>query len=92
MSPSCKQFFQIFQRRQAVWNTESETSHTNQKTSSKSYGIGKTTLAKYTYEDGLMKTHFDVRGWVRVSQHYNFDQIVSSLRASRIVECQHRNG
>ncbi|KAL1557074.1 putative late blight resistance protein R1A-10 [Salvia divinorum] len=45
-------------------------------------GIGKTTLAKYTYEDGLIKMNFDVRGWVRVSQHYNLEQIVSSLGAS----------
>ncbi|XP_047976801.1 putative late blight resistance protein homolog R1A-10 [Salvia hispanica] len=45
-------------------------------------GIGKTTLAKYTYEDALFEKHFDVRGWIRVSQHYNFDQIVSSLGAS----------
>ncbi|KAG6408328.1 hypothetical protein SASPL_131333 [Salvia splendens] len=45
-------------------------------------GIGKTTLAKYTYEDGLIKAYFDVTGWVRVSQHYNLDQIVSSLGAS----------
>lgn len=45
-------------------------------------GIGKTTLARYVYDDDLIKKRFDVRAWVRVSQHYNVQEIVSGLRAS----------
>lgn len=45
-------------------------------------GIGKTTLARYVYEDESMRKHFDVRAWVRVSQNYNVPEIVSTLRVS----------
>ncbi|KAH6785779.1 hypothetical protein C2S51_038234 [Perilla frutescens var. frutescens] len=45
-------------------------------------GIGKTTLARYVYDDESIKKHFDVRAWVRVSENYNVSEIVSSLRVS----------
>lgn len=46
-------------------------------------GIGKTTLARNTYENLLTLRDFDVCAWVSISQHYNvrkiFIQLLSSL-------------
>ncbi|KAL8493081.1 hypothetical protein ACS0TY_024339 [Phlomoides rotata] len=39
-------------------------------------GIGKTTLARNTYDNLLVVHHFDVRAWVRVSQRYNVRRIL----------------
>ncbi|XP_057780141.1 probable disease resistance RPP8-like protein 2 [Salvia miltiorrhiza] len=38
-------------------------------------GIGKTTLAKNTFENSIIKRHFDVRVWVSVSNDYNLSDI-----------------
>ncbi|KAL8547401.1 hypothetical protein ACS0TY_006940 [Phlomoides rotata] len=49
-------------------------------------GIGKTTLARNTYDNLLVVHHFDVRAWVTVSQGYNVRGILfetlSCLRLS----------
>lgn len=45
-------------------------------------GIGKTTLAKYAYDDPLTVQQFDIRAWITVSQDYSEDVILSSLLAS----------
>ncbi|KAH6788415.1 hypothetical protein C2S51_003421 [Perilla frutescens var. frutescens] len=46
-------------------------------------GIGKTTLARYTYESLLIAHYFDIRAWVSISQDYSvkkiFVQLLSSL-------------
>ncbi|XP_057780143.1 probable disease resistance RPP8-like protein 2 [Salvia miltiorrhiza] len=38
-------------------------------------GIGKTTLAKNTFENSIIKRQFDVRVWVSVSNDYNLSDI-----------------
>ncbi|XP_057801503.1 putative late blight resistance protein homolog R1A-4 [Salvia miltiorrhiza] len=45
-------------------------------------GIGKTTLAKLVYSDKLIMEHFQIRGWVTISQDYSVTSIVSNLLAS----------
>lgn len=45
-------------------------------------GIGKTTLAKYAYDDPLIVEQFDIRAWITVSQDYSADVILSGLLAS----------
>lgn len=45
-------------------------------------GIGKTTLAKYAYDDPLTVQHFDIHAWVTVTQDYSADAIFSGLLAS----------
>ncbi|EYU24187.1 hypothetical protein MIMGU_mgv1a001243mg [Erythranthe guttata] len=42
-------------------------------------GIGKTTLAKYAYDDPLTDHHFDVRVWVTISQNYSKRRILTVL-------------
>ncbi|KAL8056991.1 hypothetical protein ABFX02_04G154600 [Erythranthe guttata] len=42
-------------------------------------GIGKTTLAKNTYEHSLIVHHFDIRTWVTVSQNYNVKELLLQL-------------
>ncbi|XP_042021427.1 disease resistance protein RPP13-like isoform X2 [Salvia splendens] len=45
-------------------------------------GIGKSTLAKYSYHHPLIMEHFDIRGWVTISQDYIIPSILSQLLAS----------
>lgn len=45
-------------------------------------GIGKTTLAKKIYEDKDIKTHFDIRAWVTVSQSYSLNDMLQRLLRS----------
>ncbi|KAL2492354.1 putative disease resistance RPP8-like protein 4 [Abeliophyllum distichum] len=42
-------------------------------------GIGKTTLAKLTYNDSLIANHFDVRAWVVVSREYREQEVLKGL-------------
>ncbi|KAL7115046.1 hypothetical protein ACP275_04G159600 [Erythranthe tilingii] len=42
-------------------------------------GIGKTTLAKHTYERSLITQHFDVCAWATISQTYNVKKILMQL-------------
>ncbi|XP_031098311.1 putative late blight resistance protein homolog R1B-16 [Ipomoea triloba] len=49
-------------------------------------GIGKTALARHVYEDPSIASHFDVRGWVTIPQHYNSKQILSELLQSIMPE------
>ncbi|KAK4414180.1 putative late blight resistance proteinR1B-12 [Sesamum alatum] len=42
-------------------------------------GIGKTTLAKNTYQDPFVVYHFDIRAWVTVSQEYCLREILLCL-------------
>nr|XP_033512365.1 putative late blight resistance protein homolog R1A-4 isoform X2 [Nicotiana tomentosiformis] len=42
-------------------------------------GIGKTTLAKEVYDYESIRSHYDVRAWTTVSQHYNVKDILESL-------------
>ncbi|EYU24355.1 hypothetical protein MIMGU_mgv1a024375mg, partial [Erythranthe guttata] len=42
-------------------------------------GIGKTTLAKHTYERSLITQHFDVCAWATISQTYNVKKILTQL-------------
>ncbi|KAH6801713.1 hypothetical protein C2S51_033159 [Perilla frutescens var. frutescens] len=42
-------------------------------------GIGKTTLARYVYDDPSTFHHFDVHAWVTVSQNYSAITILSSI-------------
>ncbi|XP_031100366.1 putative late blight resistance protein homolog R1A-4 [Ipomoea triloba] len=55
-------------------------------------GIGKTTLAKKVYEDECIKSHFDIRAWITVSQSYSLDDLLrvllQSLDASSLIEGQ----
>ncbi|XP_042004993.1 putative late blight resistance protein homolog R1A-3 [Salvia splendens] len=44
--------------------------------------IGKSELAKYIYDDPLMKFHFDIQAWVTISQDYSRASILSQLLAS----------
>ncbi|KAL0302932.1 UNVERIFIED_CONTAM: putative late blight resistance proteinR1B-14 [Sesamum radiatum] len=45
-------------------------------------GIGKTTLAKNAYDDQLIMEHFQIRAWVKVSQDYSIQDILSNLLVS----------
>ncbi|XP_057801556.1 putative late blight resistance protein homolog R1A-3 [Salvia miltiorrhiza] len=45
-------------------------------------GIGKTTLVKLVYSDKLIMEHFEIRGWLTISQDYSVTNIVSNLLAS----------
>ncbi|KAK6153955.1 hypothetical protein DH2020_013594 [Rehmannia glutinosa] len=45
-------------------------------------GIGKTTLARYAYDDPLTLHHFDVCAWVTVSQNYQVRSILLDLLRS----------
>jgi disease resistance protein RPM1 len=42
-------------------------------------GIGKTTLTKKVYENESVKSHFDCRVWITVSQSYNVSKILMSM-------------
>ncbi|XP_051114597.1 putative late blight resistance protein homolog R1B-8 [Andrographis paniculata] len=42
-------------------------------------GIGKTTLARTLYDDPVLTPHFDIRGWVTISQTFNVREILLSL-------------
>ncbi|XP_075490550.1 putative late blight resistance protein homolog R1B-17 [Primulina tabacum] len=42
-------------------------------------GIGKTTLAKYIYENPHIVHNFHIRAWVTISQNYSGPKIVSAL-------------
>ncbi|EYU40389.1 hypothetical protein MIMGU_mgv1a001268mg [Erythranthe guttata] len=42
-------------------------------------GVGKTTLARYVYDDPLIVHHFDVRVWVTISLNYSIRQILLDL-------------
>ncbi|XP_031122061.1 uncharacterized protein LOC116025108 isoform X2 [Ipomoea triloba] len=42
-------------------------------------GIGKTTLATSVYNDPIVASHFDVRGWVTMSREYNKTQTLHNL-------------
>lgn len=42
-------------------------------------GSGKTTLARNVYEKPLILQHFDIRGWVTISQNYHVGEIYSKL-------------
>ncbi|GLT52863.1 hypothetical protein SLA2020_261770 [Shorea laevis] len=43
-------------------------------------GIGKTTLAKKVYENESVKGHFDYRVWITVSQSFNVQKILMSMK------------
>ncbi|XP_019198229.1 PREDICTED: putative late blight resistance protein homolog R1A-10 [Ipomoea nil] len=45
-------------------------------------GIGKTTVARNVYEDPSVSSHFDVRGWVTIPQHYNKSRMLIDLLQS----------
>ncbi|KAH6820606.1 hypothetical protein C2S53_014408 [Perilla frutescens var. hirtella] len=45
-------------------------------------GIGKTTLARYVYDDPSTFHHFDVHAWVTISQNYSKRTILSSVMCS----------
>ncbi|XP_019198232.1 PREDICTED: putative late blight resistance protein homolog R1A-10 isoform X2 [Ipomoea nil] len=46
-------------------------------------GIGKTTLARYVYDDASVASYFDVRSWVTIPpQHYNKRRILIQLLKS----------
>ncbi|KAL0298499.1 UNVERIFIED_CONTAM: putative late blight resistance proteinR1A-10 [Sesamum radiatum] len=45
-------------------------------------GIGKTTLARTAYDDQLVMEHFQIRAWVKVSQDYSIQEILSNLLVS----------
>ncbi|KAK6156442.1 hypothetical protein DH2020_010690 [Rehmannia glutinosa] len=53
-------------------------------------GIGKTTLARNSYDDPLTMQYFDIRAWVTISQDYSLVAILSrilvSMRESSSVE------
>ncbi|XP_047967865.1 putative late blight resistance protein homolog R1B-16 [Salvia hispanica] len=42
-------------------------------------GIGKTTLAKSLFENGLVKESFDIRAWTTISQTYNFRETLRQV-------------
>ncbi|KAL1568202.1 putative late blight resistance protein R1B-16 [Salvia divinorum] len=42
-------------------------------------GIGKTTLARYAYEDPLSVQHFDIHTWLTISQTYNIKRILRTV-------------
>ncbi|XP_057792630.1 late blight resistance protein R1-A-like [Salvia miltiorrhiza] len=42
-------------------------------------GIGKTTLAKNIYAHSIIKEHFDVCAWAKISQQYNSREILCEL-------------
>ncbi|KAL8526176.1 hypothetical protein ACS0TY_015411 [Phlomoides rotata] len=42
-------------------------------------GIGKTTLARYIYENALIVERFDIRAWVTISQEYSRGNILQVL-------------
>ncbi|GMY21884.1 putative late blight resistance protein homolog R1B-16 [Fagus crenata] len=47
-------------------------------------GLGKTTLARKIYNNNRVKNHFDVRGWVYVSQKYRIKELlIDFLKAVR---------
>lgn len=48
-------------------------------------GIGKTTMAKKIYDDPLIRSHFDLLGWVTVSQDFDLQNILHDL-CSSVVE------
>ncbi|GMN52070.1 hypothetical protein TIFTF001_021216 [Ficus carica] len=43
-------------------------------------GIGKTTLAETVYEDEVVKGHFDCRAWITVSQSYDAEKILKTMK------------
>ncbi|KAK4394341.1 Disease resistance protein RPP13 [Sesamum angolense] len=45
-------------------------------------GIGKTTLARNAYYDQLIMEHFQIRAWVKISQDYSIQEIISNLLVS----------
>ncbi|KAK4385792.1 putative late blight resistance proteinR1A-10 [Sesamum angolense] len=45
-------------------------------------GIGKTTLARNAYDDQLVMEHFQIRAWVKVSQDYRIQEILSNVLVS----------
>ncbi|KAL0402623.1 UNVERIFIED_CONTAM: putative late blight resistance proteinR1B-14 [Sesamum latifolium] len=45
-------------------------------------GIGKTTLSRNAYDDQLIMEHFQIRAWVKVSQDYSIQEILSNLLVS----------
>ncbi|XP_051116797.1 toMV resistance protein Tm-2(2)-like isoform X2 [Andrographis paniculata] len=45
-------------------------------------GIGKTTLARNTFDDTLVVYHFDCRAWVTVSHDYNANKVLYTLLKS----------
>ncbi|PWA63680.1 Disease resistance protein [Artemisia annua] len=45
-------------------------------------GIGKTTLAQYVYNHETVKTHFDLKFWVYVSNEFDVRRIIKSICGS----------
>ncbi|XP_022896624.1 putative late blight resistance protein homolog R1A-10 isoform X2 [Olea europaea var. sylvestris] len=45
-------------------------------------GNGKTTLARYIYNDSYIEYHFDIRAWITVSQEYHVHELLSHLLKS----------
>lgn len=43
-------------------------------------GIGKTTLTKNVYDDEAVQGHFDCRAWISVSQMYDKDKILKTVK------------
>jgi chromosomal replication initiation ATPase DnaA len=45
-------------------------------------GLGKTTLTKIVYNHALIRKHFDVLAWVRVTKSFNVERILSEILKS----------
>lgn len=45
-------------------------------------GIGKTTLARNAFNDPLILHHFDIHGWVTISQDYSLNRVLQNLMKS----------
>lgn len=42
-------------------------------------GLGKTTLAKWVYDDPAVKKHFAIRVWINFSSSYNAEELLKEV-------------
>lgn len=49
-------------------------------------GIGKTTLARYVYDDETMRGNFDVRFWVDAPQDFDVDEVLEKIVACHMTD------